>query len=311
MAKRNNFSRKIRHRLENVLLEIFTFAIRFLSAQQVFRLGNALGAIVYQLSSRRRRIGKINFDIAFSDRKTASEKNRILKSSYCQMTVSALQCIWLRNNTRERVQELLEGEPKGLDQLQSCLDKNRGVFFLTAHFCNWEWMGLHHGYQGIGKLNSIVRRLDNPLIDHKVKEFRTISGNGILYRDESALKIVRALKNNECVAVMMDQNTAAGGVFVDFFSKKAATARAIAQLSRKLGTPILPLFSYPTGNGTYRIEYGPELYFEKTSNKSDDIAVWTRECERFIESAIEKNPKSWMWEHRRWKTRPPNEEKLY
>lgn len=311
MAKRNSFSIKIRHWLEDVVLEILSFTIRYLSAQQVFRLGNGLGALVYQLSSRRRRIGQINLDIAFGDRKTSSEKNAILKNSYRQMGVSALQSIWLRHNTRERVRELLETEPEGVDELRQCLEKNKGVFFLTAHFSNWEWMGLHHGYQGIGKLNSIVRRLDNPHIDQKVKEFRTISGNGIFYRDEPALKIVRALKNNQCVAVMMDQNTAVGGVFVDFFSKKAASARALAQLSRKLGTPILPLFSYPTGKGTYRIEYGPELNLEKGQNKTEDVAAWTRACERFIESAIERHPESWMWEHRRWKTRPPNEEKLY
>jgi KDO2-lipid IV(A) lauroyltransferase len=311
MAKRNNLSSKIRYGLENIVLEIFTLAIRYLSAQQVFRMGNAIGELVYKLSTRRRRIGLINLDIAFGDRKTSSEKKSILQNSYRQIGVSTLQSIWLRHNTRERVQELLEEEPKGLDELWRCLEKNKGVFFLTAHFSNWEWMGLHHGYQGIGKLNSIVRRLDNPHIDQKVKEFRTVSGNGIFYRDEPALKIVRALKNKECVAVMMDQNTALGGVFVEFFGKKAATARALAQLSRKLETPILPLFSYATGKGTYRIEYGPELVLEKGQNKTEDIATWTRSCERYIESAIERQPESWLWEHRRWKTRPPNEEKLY
>ena len=74
---------------------------------------------------------------------------------------------------------------------------------------------------------------------------------------------------------------------------------------------ILPLFSYATGKGTYRIEYGTELVLEKSQNKTEDIAAWTRACERFIESAIEQQPESWMWEHRRWKTRPPNEDKLY
>ena len=114
MAKPNSFSRKIQHWLENVVLEIFTLTIRYLSAQQVFRLGNALGALIYNLSSRRRRIGQINLDIAFGDRKTSSEKTTILKNSYRQIGVSALQSIWLRHNTRERVNELLEAEPKGL-----------------------------------------------------------------------------------------------------------------------------------------------------------------------------------------------------
>ena len=95
MAKRNSFSRKIRHWLENAGVEIITFAIRHLSAQQVFRLGKTIGALAYTLSSRRRRIGKINLDIAFGDRKTSSEKNVLLKKSYRQIGVSALQSVWL------------------------------------------------------------------------------------------------------------------------------------------------------------------------------------------------------------------------
>ena len=142
--------------------------------------------------------------------------------------------------------------------MRRCLEKNKGVFFLTAHFSNWEWMGLHHGYQGIGKLNSIVRRLDNPHIDQKVKEFRTISGNEILFRDEPALKIVRALKNNQCVAVMMDQNTAVGGIFVEFFSKKAATRESPRPTQQETWIACIAviLLSYRQGNLSHRIRAG-------------------------------------------------------
>ena len=156
----------------------------------------------------------------------------------------------------------------------------------------------------------MARELDeiNTLLaDRVTKKLRTSSGNKIIYRDESPLKIVRELKNNRGVAVMMDQNTAKGGVFVDFFGKKAATPRSLALLSYRTGTPILPLFCYPTKKGTYRIEYGPEIRFEKSDNKENDILKWTHQCVQFIENVVRKNPASWMCGHRRWKTRPSEE----
>ncbi|MBT4259955.1 MAG: hypothetical protein HOD90_08585, partial [Nitrospina sp.] len=73
----------------------------------------------------------------------------------------------------------------------------------------------------------------------------------------------------------------------------------------------LPLFCYPTEKGTYRIEYGPELIFVKSENKNQDILNWTQKMQTFIGSVIHENPSPWMCGHRRWKTRPPEENKIY
>lgn len=270
-------------------------------------LGRSLGALVFQFSGNRKKAAFINLDIILSNSQSKEQKKQIIKNSFKTLAVSALQTIWVITKTKERVQSLIEGKPKGLDILKHCLDKNKGIFFLTAHYGNWEIMGLHHGLLGICPLSSIVRKLDNPYLDTFVAKLRTSTGNKVFYRDDSLIKIVRELKNNNSVAVMMDQNTARGGIFVDFFGKKAATPRAVAQLSYRMGTPILPLFSYPTDRGTYKIEYGPELILEKSGNKDQDILDWTQEMEAFIESVILKNPTPWMCGHRRWKTRPPEE----
>lgn len=270
-------------------------------------MGRGLGHLVFILSGKRKHSAQTNLDIAFSDTKSTSEKNQIIKESFQNLAVSALQCLWVSRDTENRVRSLIEGEPEGLDILRQCLKKNKGIFFLTAHYGNWEIMGLFHGYLGICPLSSIIRKLDNPYLDRATKAFRTASGNKIFYRDESPLKFVRELKNNGSVAVMMDQNTAKGGVFVDFFGKKAGTPRSLASLSYRTGTPILPLFCTPTKKGTYRIEYGPEIQFVKSDNKKDDILKWTQQCQQFIESVIRENPSPWMCGHRRWKTRPPEE----
>ena len=172
-------------------------------------------------------------------------------------------------------------------------------------------MGLNHVLLGICPLSSIARKLDNPYLNSIVEKLRTSTGNNIFYRDDSLLKIVRELKNNNSVAVMMDQNTAKGGIFVDFFGLKASTPRSVAQLSYRMGTPILPLFSYPTVKGTYKIKYGPELSLNKSDKKDQIIMAWTQEMEKYVESIIRKNPAPWMCGHRRWKTRPPEEEKIY
>ena len=312
MSKKRRPLSKTRHFLECAALRALIFFLRPLSAKTVFRLGQALGALSYSWAKKRKQTARINLNIAFGDEKSDAEKNQIIKSSFAQLAVSALQCLWVWTDP-QRVHQLIEGEPAGLDQLKACKERGNGVFFLTAHYGNWEVMGIDHGYRGACNLNSIIRRLDNPYLDAMVMDFRTVSGNGIFYRDESPLLIARALRNNEAVAVMMDQNTAKGGIFVDFFGEKAATARSIALLSHRTNAAILPLFSYPTAKGTYRIKYGPELKLERSGDKKRDVLRWTQECEQFIEKVIRGYPDPWMWSHRRWKTRPLEEQgrKIY
>jgi len=296
-----------RHFLEYIFCNLLLVLVQPLPHQMVVRTGNVLGSLVFLFSGKRKRSAKTNLDIIFADSKSSDEKNKIIKKSFQNLTVSALQCLWATRDTEKRVRGLIEGEPAGLDILRQCLKKNKGIFFLTAHYGNWEIMGLFHGYMGICPLSSIVRKLDNPYLDKVTKNFRTLSGNKIFDRNESPLKIVRELKNNSSVAVMMDQNTARGGIFVDFFGKKAATPRSLALLSYRLGTPILPLFCHPTNKGTYRIEYGPQIQFERSDSKENDILKWTQQYELFIENVIRENPAPWMCGHRRWKTRPPEE----
>ena len=296
-----------RHFLEYILFNLILLLIRPLPQQAVVKIGKRLGSLAFLFSGKRKQSAKTNLDIIYADSKSSGEKNKIIKESFQNLTVSTLQCLWVTSDTENRVRGLIEGEPVGLDLLRQCLEKNKGIFFLTAHYGNWEMMGLFHGYLGICPLSSIARKLDNPYLDRVTKILRTISKNKIIYRDDSPLKIVRALKNNNCVAVMMDQNTAKGGVFVDFFGKKAATPRSLALLSYRTGTPILPLFCYPTEKGTYRIEYGPEIQLAKSNSKENDILKWTHQCLQFIENVVRKNPAPWMCGHRRWKTRPPED----
>ena len=302
-----------RHILEYILFNLLLLLVRPLPQQAVVKIGKRLGSLAFLFTGKRKQSAKTNLDIIYADSKSSGEKNKIIKESFQNLTVSALQCLWVTSDTENRVRGLIEGEPVGLDLLRQCLKKDKGIFFLTAHYGNWEIMGLFHGYLGICPLSSIARKLDNPYLDRATKKLRTSSGNKIIYRDESPLKFVRELKNNGSVAVMMDQNTAKGGVFVDFFGKKAATPRALALLSYRSETPILPLFCYPTDKGTYRIEYGPEIQLEKSDSRDNDILSWTYYYEQFIESIIRENPAPWMCGHRRWKTRPPEEKgnKIY
>jgi len=281
--------------------------IRNVPPKALFKLSQGLGSILFYLLGKRRRIARINLDIAFGDEKTDEEKNAIIKASFSQTILSALQCIWVSQDTQNRVNKLIDPKSEGHEHLEACIQSGKGFFALMAHYGNWEILGIYHGYTEATEYYAIARRLDNPYLEKFFMNLRTVSGNRILHKDESPLKIVRALKKGASIGVMMDQNGGIGGLFVDFFGKKAATPRAMASLSYSTGAHILPVFCEPDGKGKYKIFYRPSLQLEKTGDKDADIFRWTQECEKALEDIIRRHPEPWMWFHRRWKSRPPEE----
>lgn len=281
--------------------------IQRLSPALLYRLAGGIATLWFHLLPGRKRIARINLDIAFGDTKSQKEKDRIIKESMRQMIRSALECIWVTADPERRVNQLISEESVGREYLDQCERDGKGFFVLMAHYGNWEICGMYHGFMKTTQHYAIARKLDNPFLERFFMQMRTSCGNRILHKTESPIKIVRALKNGCSITVLMDQNGGDDALFVDFFGKKAATARSLAALSYATGAPILPVFCEPVDDRRYRIVYKPILKLEKTGDKEADIYRWTQECERVIEDIIRNHPEPWMWFHRRWKSRPPGE----
>lgn len=278
-----------------------------LSLNGVCFLARLLGTMLYHTSPKRRKIARINLDIAFGNTKTTAEKNHIAKQSMIYMVMIALQCLWVTHKTKQRVFQLFPSDPEGMEHFNNCMKRGKGAFFLMAHYGNWELLGVYMGYKKKFPVSAIARKLDNPYLENFIFKLRTISGGGVIQKEGSPLKVVRAMKKNSCVGVMIDQNGGIGGLFVDFFGKKAATPRSLALLSYSTGAGVIPFVPYPTGKGTYQAVFLPELRLEKTGDKDADIFRWTEEYQKVLEKIIRERPEPWMWFHRRWKTRPPQE----
>ena len=86
----------------------------------------------------------------------------------------------------------------------------------------------------------MARPLDNPALDALLCDFRRRPGNTVIYKRRALPQVLRLLRDNHGVAILIDQNVQAGdGVFVDFFGRKAATTTVAAALALKTGCAIL------------------------------------------------------------------------
>jgi KDO2-lipid IV(A) lauroyltransferase len=206
--------------------------------------------------------------------------------------------------TRANISEWIGYE--GLENYLSAKKEGRGVLVATAHLGNWELSAFSHAFM-TEPMNVMVRALDNPLIDELVESYRIRSGNRLIYKKDAARSVLKALRHNEAVGILIDQNTsAAEGVFVNFFGKAACAGTAFVKFAHHSGAIVIPGFAFwDEQSGRYILRFYPRI--EMTGDAVQD----TQRIHSKFEEIIREYPDQWMWIHRRWKTRPQGEAPLY
>ncbi len=195
---------------------------------------------------------------------------------------------------------------EGLEHFAAAKKGGRGVLIATAHLGNWELSAFAHALM-TEPMNVMVRALDNPLVNALVGSLRTFSGNRLIEKQDAARVVVRALKNNEAVGILIDQNTAgAEGVFIDFFGRVASAGSGFVKLAHHSEAAVLCGFAlWDAGAKRYVLRFYPPLELTGAVN------IDTQKIHSQIEQVIREYPDQWLWIHRRWKTRPPGEPQLY
>ncbi len=203
-------------------------------------------------------------------------------------------------------------EFKDLDNFKEAKERGKGVLFLTAHLGNWELSALAHAIE-VGPMNVMVRPIEDPWIDQIVERSRAATGNRVIPKANSARAVLQALRDNEAVGVLADQNTVLSeAVFVDFFGTPAAANKGFVQLAMRSGAAVVPGFAcWNDRESRHVLRYYPALEMVSTGNDEADVIENTWRCQAAVERAIRRHPEQWLWIHRRWKTRPPGEKPIY
>lgn len=267
-------------------------------------LGRAVGWTVYAVDSRHRGIALSNLAIAFKDEKTPGERIAIAKGSFSHFGEVIMDLIKFTTLSEKKKRRLLKVE--GEEHILRALREKRGALLFSAHYGNWEIAPF--AIARLGTLKVIARRLDNPYMERELLKLRGGLGETVIDKKRAARDVLRALQDNEMVAILIDQNVLRNeAVFVDFFGKASATTPGLAAFHLKTLSPLLPVFSHPAPDQSYRIKIHPPLEISLSGHDREDILKITGICTKMIEVQIRRDPKFWLWFHNRWKTRPEEE----
>lgn len=267
------------------------------------RLGHFYAGLLDRFIPRLRRTAEVNLTFAYPDRDAAwrtATTDEIFQSIGRILVALARFPAINKGNVGDWIRY------EGFEHYVEAKKRGRGVLFATAHLGNWELSAFAHALL-TEPMHVVVRPLDNPVIDEIVETRRGLSGNNLLSKRDFARSILHALRKNEPIGILVDQNSAPeNAVFVPFFGKPASTNMTFARLAARSGAAVIPGFAvWSEAERKYILRFYPLL--EMTGDPEED----TRRIQASIETAIREYPGQWLWIHRRWKNQPAGEPDLY
>jgi Kdo2-lipid IVA lauroyltransferase/acyltransferase len=267
-----------------------------------YRLGASIGWLGFHLAGRQRRAGMQNLKMALPELSDL-ERERILAGCFQNLGRLLVEFTHFPELNKGNVSQVVVHD--GLENYLEGLRRGRGVIFMTAHFGAWELSSFAHAVHGY-PLKFVVRPIDNPRVEKLISAYRTSSGNVPIQRRSAARDIIKALRNNEAVGILFDQNTIRSeGVFAEFFGVPAATTPAIAKLALQTGAAVVPGFLiWEERLGKHRLRLDAPVELIETGDLEFDVLENTKRFNKILEGYVRKYPDQWLWIHRRWKTRP-------
>lgn len=287
------------------LLVALLWLIHWLPLSVQAPIGRGIGLLLYWIIAPRRRVVNTNLRLCFPEL-SETERRALAKEHFALAGRSLIErgLAWFA--PEERIRRLVRIE--GAETLTRLIEQRQPIIMLTPHF-----LGLDLGGTRIAAdfdCVSIYARQRDPVIDRWLYHGRSRFGSQVLLRrDESVRASIKAMKEIRPFYYLPDMdNGIEDSIFSPFFGVQAATLSALPRLTRLGGAVVITCVTrmLPGGQG-YVVTLGEPW----TDFPSGDVDADTRRMNACIEDLVRTMPAQYYWVHRRFKTRPPGEPKVY
>lgn len=264
-----------------------------------------LGKIAYAVSPKPRERTIFHLGLAFSKEKSIAEIIDLSKEVFKMVGKNAGDVLRsLRVSNLQDLEKFLITH--GIENFEAANAKGKGVIFLTCHLGAFDLQITNMALRGL-KPNIIGTPLKDARLNDLLFSYRNTYGAVAVERGKETLRLIKALKRGESVAILIDQDTRVKSRFVKFFGMPCATPVGAAILAMKTGAAVVPTYVFLGSDNKQHMHILPEIPVVVTGDDEHDMVVNTQTFTRFIEDQVRAHPEQWVWMHERWKTKPGEE----
>ena len=271
----------------------------------LLRLGRGLGVVMRYAAASRRHIVTRNLELCFPGL-SKTQRQDLMRENFASMGIAFFEMAmsWWWPKTR------LSGLPQvhGLHHLQDAQAHGQGVILMAIHFTTLEigaaLLGQRHTIDGM------YRAHKNPVFDYVQRRGRERhNADAQAIEREDVRGMLKVLRQGRAIWYAPDQDYGAKqSIFVPLFGVPAATVTATSKFAKLGRAQVIPMKQtrLPKGQGYLIQVEAPLQDFPSNSDEQDCVRI-----NQWVERAILTQPEQYLWAHRRFKTRPEGEAKLY
>lgn len=266
------------------------------------KLGRWLGRLLQHIPSRGQRAARVNLKLCFPELNDQQRQELFIKS-FESIGIAVFETAMGWWNSKKQLQAI-PIKVTGLEHFPPALQRGNGVLVCSPHFTTLELTGRLFAERS--PFTVVYRPQKNPLFEFITRRALDKHYTRAIPRQDIR-GTLRTLNNNEIVWYAPDVDAGRkNSVFVPFFGVPAATITATSRYAKITGASVMPVFFYRRENGYEIVIREPLQDFP-----SNDLEKDAARINKIFEQAILVAPEQYLWQYKRFKTRPAGEKKLY
>lgn len=267
----------------------------------LYGLSDFLYIIVRFVFRYRKKVIVANLKHSFPE-KSGGEIARIVREFYRHFCDVLVESIKIYSISKKELEKRIQF--KNIALFDGYYDQGKSAIIVGMHFNNWEWCSLMQD-----KLKHHLIALYNPIRGNKSFEdfllkYRCRYHSDLVPVHKSSRAIIDFTKSEapQILWLLADQSPHSNAKFwIRFLNQETAFFSGPEKIASRSGQPIVFEHVKKIGRGRYEVYHYPvfETYY---GVEPKDILI---RYARKMEEIIRENPEYYLWSHRRWKHKRP------
>ncbi len=268
----------------------------------VLKIGDCVGLLLYKAGGSRRKIGARNIELCFPEL-NESEREAMLCQCFkhCGHGLFLSGIVWW--SSKQRLQKISRIE--GIEPLLEAKAAGENILMVFPHNTSLEICAVALAEHV--KFNVLFRVNDNPMWEYVAGKGRSRHNVRLIPRKQ-VKEFLSLIETDGVGAVAPDQDLGKKrSVFVPFFGIQTATVPSVSDFAKQTNSKVAFFDLYMDDDNTFVAACDGLL----DNFPSDDQIADTARVNALLEESVRRHPSQYLWLHRRFKTRPEGEPKLY
>jgi len=192
---------------------------------------------------------------------------------------------------------------EGWEHLDAAMARGKGAIVVGGHVGLWDYAPGVVARRYPGHVYLLVEPFTSPKVEGLVQGQRAAQGSSIIQMTDIR-GIVRALRGNGIVAVLIDRPVEDDGIPVTFFGRPTMVPGGAARLASLTGAALIPCYFRRGIRGGYESRIYPPVEMPRTRDRAADVRRTTQQLLDVLEGVIRERPEDWYMFRDFWGTTP-------